>query len=56
MWHMQCAVRLLCDDRCGNTKQCVVMSDVVRCKIKMWLCNVMWNMVCCDVECGYDVE
>ena len=40
--------------------QCVVMSDVVRCKIKMWWCNVMWNMVwcemCCDVECGYDVE
>ena len=41
-----------CDFRCGG-----VMSDVVvRCKIKIWWCNAMWNMVwceiCCDVECG----
>ena len=40
----------------------VVMSDVVVwCKtIKMWWCNVMWNMVwcemCCDVERGCGVE
>ena len=45
-----------CDFRCGG-----VMSDVVvRCKIKIWWCNAMWNMVwceiCCDVECGCGVD
>ena len=25
--------------------QCVVVSDVVLCKIKMWWCNAMWNTV-----------
>ena len=52
MWHMQCAVRLLCDDRCG--KWC----NVLWCQ--MWWCDVMWNMVWCemcyDVECGCSVE
>ena len=41
--------------------QCVAMSDVVvRCKVKMCWCNVMCNVVwcelCCDVECGCGVE
>ena len=53
---------LLCHVRCGKWSLCVVMSDVVvLCKIKMWWCNAMWNMVwcelrCCDVECGCGVE
>ena len=56
MWHMQCAVRLLCDDRCGNMMQCGVMSDGVWCKIKMWWWNMVWCEMCCDVECGHGVE
>ena len=41
MWHMQCAVRLLCDD-------CCVMTDV---EIR---CNVLWCQMWCDVKsrCG----
>ena len=48
---------------CGmlHNARCGKLSDVVVwCKIKMWWCNVMWNMVwcemCCDVECGSGVE
>ena len=57
MQHMQCVVWR----QMWKMMQCVVMSDVVVwCKIKMWWCNVMWNMVwcemCCDVEGGCGVE
>ena len=62
MWHiaaMCCVIVVWC--LMWKMTQCVVMSDVVAwCKIKMWWCNVIWNMVwcelCCDVECGCGVE
>ena len=56
---MCCVIVMRC--QMWKMMQCVGMSDVVVwCKIKMCWCNVMWNMVwcemCCNVECRCGVE